>query len=614
MTASHEDKLSAIHPNLGTAARSGASLDHPFSLVHPDPASHRAKFVLPAHEQGKAAVDLDGTLPAPSHKVDEYLHRMPAMTSVIQEALATGTAPFEDVSIVLVHHLTAEVLGTVAALRALGCRDIVAVFVGYNEDAEAAYRPDLEDLPNDEFRCFILKSTTASGEAAEGVYSVAQSFTKTPAGDDVPYDALDQAMKDKDMDFICAMRCLALNAFLKQLARAKSLGRRCLVIEDGGYMTPILNEAALTGKTIAELRALHDVPEDTATDSQLDTSVDTALQATMVGTVEHTRNGYDRDMRVNVEYTKLAIPAFTIAVSYLKTQVESDTVASSILNAVTSVLYSHGYVFKRRNALVFGSRGNIGRRMMEHLTDRLDDAGSNLIGCDLKVGADASTADIPDWQIDPGMSSVPECVERGTFAEFDPARVRELDVIIGITGGPTQGHPLLQVKDLVDWLLNGKKRDLYLASGSSKTDEYPEILTWMDQLLSNQSDGVARTEIDGHATTISKREIKDAVSGRDFGSQYVFGIELDDGKMHTRNLLFLNNLMPVNFLFYGVTTEVIDEVLSQIVSASVALRGKAAELPESRLYAVDFDRVASLGVYGSRPPAQDLARPLPAES
>jgi len=416
------------------------------------------------------------------------------------------------------------------------------------------------------------------------------------------------------MDFISSMRCLAVSAYLEQLARAKSNGRLCQVIEDGGYMTPILNDAALSGKTIAELRSLHDAPEDSATDSQLDESVEAALKETMVGSVEHTRNGYDRDMLVNVKHGKLAIPAFSIAVSYLKTQVESDTVASSILNAVTSVLYSHGFVLKRRNALVFGSRGNIGRRMMGHLTDRLDNPETNLIGCDIKVDADGSEVDLPDWQNSPGTSSVPECVEKGAFDGFDPARVRELDVIIGITGGPTPGHPVLQVKDIIDWLLNGKKRELYLASGSSKTDEYPEILEWMDQLLSNEKDGVARAELDGHATTISKQEIKDAVSGRNFGSLYSFGIEMNDGKIYTKNLLFLNNLMPVNFLFYGVTTEVIDEVLAQIVSASVNLRCKAKELPESRLYAVDFDKVASLDVYGSRPPARDIPRPLPGKS
>lgn len=607
----YEKRLAAIHPNFAAAARGGADLEHPFALVHPDPAAHRAKFVLPDHEAGQAALDLDGALPPPRFKVEEYLHRMPAMTGVIIEALSAGEALFKDTSIFVVHHLTAEVLGTIAALRALGCRDLVVVFVGYNEDAEAAYRPDLNDLPDDEVRCFTLKSNTASGGEAEGTYSVAQSFTKVPAGDDIPFDALDTAMKDGGMDFISAMRCLCVTVFFQQLGRTKAQGRRGLLIEDGGYMAPILNDAALAGQSVAAFRAQHAAPEDAATNAQLDPSLEAALRATMVGTVEHTRNGYDRDRRVDLKYGKLAIPGFTIAVSYLKTQVESDTVAASILNAVTSVLFSHGYVLKRRNALVFGSRGNIGRRLLAHLTDRLDAPATTLIGCDLKVDGGGSADDIPDWQTNPNTSSAPQCVEKAAYADFDPARVRELDVIIGITGGPTPGHPVLQVQDVVGWLLRGRKRDLYLVSGSSKTDEYPEILSWMDQLLSNTSDGVAQCQIEGHAARIVKREIKDALSGRNFGSQYAFGLTLDDGRMYTKNLLFLDNLMPVNFLFYGVTTEVIDEVLAQILSASVTLRRKAAELPNPRLYAVDFDRIASLGVYGSRPPAEDLPLPTP---
>ncbi|MBX2806185.1 MAG: hypothetical protein KTR19_09450, partial [Hyphomicrobiales bacterium] len=268
-------------------------------------------------------------------------------------------------------------------------------------------------------------------------------------------------------------------------------------------------------------------------------------------------------------------------------------------------------VLKRRNALVFGSRGNIGRRLMKHLTDRLDMAGTALIGCDLKVNASPPDRETPAWHADPRSPAVPGCLEMATYDAFDTMRVRELDLIIGITGGPTPGHPVLQVKDVIDWLLNGTKRDLFLASGSSKTDEFPEILSWLDTLLSSQVDGVSETQIDGHAAVIAKQEIRDAVSGRNFGSRYIFTITRSENKNYTKSLLFLNNLLPVNFLFYGVPTEVIDEVLSQLLSAAITLRETAVSLKKARLYAVDYDRAASLGVYGSRPPASDLPRPLP---
>lgn len=608
------ENLRRIHANLESAARHGVQIDHPFSYFHPDPVAHRQKFILPAKSAKEVnAVDLNGTLPSPTCKVDEYLHRMLDMTSVVSKERGKGDAggPFADTSILLLHHLTAEVLGTIAALRALGCRDLVTVFVGYNEDAESAYRPDLDDLPEEEFRCFILKSTTASGGGAEGTYSIARSFTKAPEKAPLHYDAIDQAMREDRMDFLQAMRCLGVSAVLQQMARASAAGRKCLVIEDGGYLAPILNDAALSGQSVTEFRSSHRAPDDQAVDNVLGDSLQAALEAHHIGAVEHTRNGYDRDMRVNLNHGKLARPVFSIAVSYTKTQVESDIVGSSIINAATSVLYSHGYVLKRRNVLVFGSRGNIGRRMMRHFVDHLADAETNLIGCDLKVGSGESGEGRPDWQTDPGTSSVPGCIEKRTYAEFDRDRTRDLDLIIGMTGGPTPGHPVLQVQDIQDWLVHGKKRDLYLASGSSKTDEYPEILSWMDEIL-GQREGA--TTLDGRKATVAKSEIKDAVSGRNFGSIYTFSIELEDRKWHTKNLLFLNNLMPVNFLFYGVPTEVIDEVLSQIVSAAVALRRRAEEVSEARLYAVDYDRIASEGVFGSKTPDQDLPRPLPADS
>jgi hypothetical protein len=69
--------------------------------------------------------------------------------------------------------------------------------------------------------------------------------------------------------------------------------------------------------------------------------------------------------------------------------------------------------------------------------------------------------------------------------------------------------------------------------------------------------------------------------------------------------------MPVNFLFYGCPTEIIDDVLAQLVSASLALLRQAATLPLPRLYAVDFDPEASEAVFASRPPAGGRRFPLP---
>lgn len=140
-------------------------------------------------------------------KVDWYLGRMPELSGVVAEALATGSKPFAGLSTLLVHHLTGEVLAVIAALRQLGCRDIVTVFVGYNADAEGAYLPDLQDLPLDEFPCYILDVVTGGGGSTKPVYHIARSFMRQPATDSTSIlDALDATMKSKQLGFIEAMR------------------------------------------------------------------------------------------------------------------------------------------------------------------------------------------------------------------------------------------------------------------------------------------------------------------------------------------------------------------------------------------------------------------------
>jgi len=547
-------------------------------------------------------------------KLETYLRRMPQLSEVVTNALASGQRPLMQHSVLLVHHLTGEVLGTIAALRNLGCDDIVTVFVGYNPDLENAYRPYLDDLPVDEFRCYILGTVPGSQGAAEPAYVIPRTFVKQPATDSMAVlDELNAMMKAKGLSFMAAMRALIVQVSLAQMARTRAAARRLLVIEDGGYTAPILNDAALSGITVTQLRVQHAAPADAATDAALPAAMKDLVAEVMFGSVEHTRNGYDLNMRTYLAHGRLAAPAFSIAVSYMKTQVESDTVAATILNAVESVLYSHGVGLRRRNTFVFGSRGNIGRRLMEQLRARLDTPNEALIGCDLKVGRPDTMSELPSWQFHPSQSSAGGASEVATYKEVDKARTGSLDLILGVTGGPTPGHPVLQVQDVVAWLLSGQRRELYIASGSTKTDEFPEVLAWMNSLLRSATaeKPVVTTELGGRRARVQKLDVVDLLSHRSFGSRYHFAIEQDDGSWRERDLLFLENLMPVNFLFYGVPTEVIDQVLAQLVSAALALVRHAASLPKPRLYAVDFDQEASISVYGARPPANGTRLPLP---
>ena len=62
-------------------------------------------------------------------------------------------------------------------------------------------------------------------------------------------------------------------------------------------------------------------------------------------------------------------------------------------------------------------------------------------------------------------------------------------------------------------------------------------------------------------------------------------------KLPDKRLVFLANLTPVNFLFYGVPTEVMDRVMAQLMRATLGLVRAVRRRPRlpARLYAVDRD-------------------------
>ena len=544
--------------------------------------------------------------------LDTYLARMPALSGVVKDAIGNGKRPFESYSIFLVHHLTAEVVGVIAALRQLGCRDITTVFVGYNHDLETAFRADFDAAPDSELRCYIL-GVDDSAAQGEPIYVVPRRFIKQPAGDGLTLiDELDGTYRAKRLSFLVAMQALAVPLVLRQFARARTQGRPLLLIEDGGYLAPIMHDAALSQATVSQFRASNLAPLDERTDAVLPSTVAELLQVAFIGSVEHTRSGYDANLRVYRQYGKLAKPLSTIAVSYLKTQVESETVAATILNAIEAVLYSCGVGLRKRRVFVFGSRGNIGRRIMEQLQTGLESPAHSLTGCDLKVNRPDSKEALPSWQLRPSQSSAHGASEVARYVELDSARAADLDLIIGVTGGPTPGHPVLQVQDIITWLLQGHRTELFIASGSTKTAEFSELLDWIDDALRSALPGTqVPIRLGDRTATLGGQPVIDLLSRRRFGTRYSFTIDESGGMQRVRSLVFLEELTPVNFLFYGVPTEIIDVVLAQLISATLTLVAFPAIKLEPRMYAVDYDPEATANVYGSRPLVGTQRFPLP---
>ena len=485
--------------------------------------------------------------------VRSFLERMPTLTAVANDE----TLPLAGIKVFLVHHITAEVIGLIAALRQLGCRDLTCLFVSYAGEPPAAWLESLLDLPSEEFRSLALVHVPDI-KSVEGQFRLSSQHSHI-AGE----ERLTEALAKRRLRYVDAMQVMATFAFVQQMRCAEADGEKCLIIEDGGYLAPRLNEACIAGETVRSFVA------DVEPDCRDERPLRAVLDGMLIGSIEHTRNGYARLAAVQERKSTLAFPAFSIAISRLKLDVESKEVAVSILNAIENVLHACGKILSRRHCLVLGSHGAIGKNLVHNLLRRLAEPRTQLTAVDLAAPTDGKGERL----------SYP--VARA-YSELPKADRRRIDLVVGVTG-----CSVMTGDDLLEWLLEGEPNELMLASGSMKTEEFAELMAFVDSLLAQSA-----PTIGGLPCKLHVLELNDPMTGRAFGHRY--RITWDKaGTRRMKEIVFLANGTPVNFMFYGVPTELIDEVLAELLSVSLGLvRRTSTQQLSPALYAVDHEITA----------------------
>jgi len=477
---------------------------------------------------------------------EAFLARMPALQAIVSKH--GGDEPLKDVPVFLVHHMTGEIVGLIAALRELGCRDLTVLFVSYASEPPASYLDAVLDLPADEFRALALVNVPQR-DSVEGVYRLSHQYSRLEESDEI------ERAVSTTTHFLDAMRAAGVVPFLRQVARAEANGQRCLLVEDGGYLAPVLHDALLRELRVEQFAAElgHEVNDDRPL---------TAIAERVLGTVEHTRNGYDRLRGVQEQHGRLALPAYSIAISRLKRVIESREVSASVLSAIEAVLNADGRVLARRSCLVLGSRGAIGCELLRSLPSRIDDHNRNLAGIDRVV---------------PGTTETNGVVESASLAGLPGGRWLDVDLVIGVIG-----HSLLTGADVQHWLCNSDKQSLVLVSGSTKKVEFGAVMEWFNELLHADE-----PSLDGVPVRIKVEELLDPRTARVYGHRWVFGFASERTE---RSVVALANMTPINFLFYGVATEIIDEVLGQLLAVTLAAARRADDpAATGRMLAVDHE-------------------------
>jgi hypothetical protein len=202
--------------------------------------SHKVFFDVSRHETClNISLDERRTLLG----LDYYLDQMP----LLRETCETRKDVLKNVRLFLIHHITAEVLGLISSFQRAGCSSIKTFFVKYAGIVPDEYLETLLSLPEDIFSFYGLQKIE-SERSVRGSYVLSQQYSSTAGLDD-----FDQILQKDGFDFLDSMRMVAGHLFMKEAIECRKEGGILLLVEDGGYLAPLINEFCLKNMSLAEV-------------------------------------------------------------------------------------------------------------------------------------------------------------------------------------------------------------------------------------------------------------------------------------------------------------------------------------------------------------------------
>ncbi len=497
-------------------------------------------------------------------KLPDMLSHLKRMPTLFQTAKQADPTLLSNYRVLLIHHATSEVLGFVKALEQANCPAVTTLFIRYRGVVPDALLDDMLSMPEDAFRWWGLQRIELR-DAIDSAYILSRQYSSINS-----LNALDAALRERKGDYLDSMRFTSLHLFFREAFQAMRENRRLVLIEDGGYTAPALNRYCHTGKTLGQMLEYFDVapPDDLQLEKELEAPLYEWLQRIVPAFFEHTANGYYQLRDVEKEVGGLRIPVFTIALSKYKNVVEAESCAYSLLNAVQSIFYGLGKCIMYRHSLVLGSKGNIGRFLRSAIEAQT--TYGKVYGLDLKV--DASS----------------DCKREFACIEDMPDGMwRRLDLFIGMTGISVLKQPFFE-----KLLVEGTARELFFASGSTKTVEFEDLTNWLGQLARANTPRIAGQSVRLETTAIIDPQ-GNLLQGHRVRVYFSTPSKISglSGEHAHKDLYMLGDSMPINFLYYGVPGEVIDgvfeELFSLVCGVSAALARQESFPPE--IFAVDVN-------------------------
>jgi hypothetical protein len=210
--------------------------------------------------------------------------------------------------------------------------------------------------------------------------------------------------------------------------------------------------------------------------------------------------------------------------------------------------------------LLLGSSGAIGGYLKQELMHRVEPG--HLYGIDVAV---------PESVLPTSL------VEQKTIDALGSAALAEIDLFIGVIGAS-----ILQERHIEEIILNSRRKSLFFVSGSTKTVEFSDLDHFLQKIGNNPTGLLAGLRV--HVAWSALRDLQTGIL-----QGYQVQLTFPDEPARDKRLFLLGELMPINFLYYGIPREIVDEVMAQLFTVSCGLvrRQQSDNTMEPRLLLVD---------------------------
>lgn len=459
--------------------------------------------------------------------LSDYLCRMPA----VEKTAHKNPDIFKNTRIIFIHHLTRETLGFIQAMIDMGAESMETLWVKYAGTVEPEFKEIILSLPEIIYR-FRGLTPIIQEDGLQNRFLLSEQYSSI-----TDLAELADLLREKPYHFFEAMRLVAGHLFFRMALTCRREHQQFIVIEDGGYISTSINRLCLENRSLRTAAELVEFPITQLSEQDLTQPFREWIAPVFIGSVEHTRNGFDALRKTENEFGKLAFPTVTIAISNFKSNIESRDVVYSCLNSVENIMTGMGFALSERTALVLGAQGTIGRKLMNVLGQRV--GNKNLYGVDIVFPPEP-----PEWIWAPEPSALLS------------KAMQTIDFVFGVTG-----VSLCKADWIEQLIVTTEKHHLFFASGSTKTAEFSDLTDWLSVRMIDPS-----PTIDGMPLSLAISEIHDPKTGAHQGRsiQFTFGEK-------TLSFHLLADLMPANFLYYGVPSETMNQVMNELLLISTAL-------------------------------------------